>query len=100
MQEPTADDRAVLKAFGEQHGFEIHLQTGGYDTIMPLSGDATPLRLSPDGSDLSLEFRPTDFVQVNDAVNQQMVRQAMDWLAGEGHGAGADRSDLWAQAHR
>ena len=100
MQAPTADDRAVLKAFGEQHGFEIHLQTGGYDTIMPLSGEATPLRLSPDGSDLSLEFRPTDFVQVNDAVNQQMVRQAMDWLAGEGRGAGADRSDLWAQAHR
>ncbi len=81
MQEPTADDRAVLKAFGEQHGFEIHLQTGGYDTIKPLSGEATALRLSPDGSDLSLEFRPTDFIQVNDAVNQQMVRQALAWLA-------------------
>ena len=80
MQEPTADDRAVLQAFGEQHGFEIHLQTGGYDTIKPLSGEATPLRLSPDGSDLSLEFRPTDFVQVNDGVNQQMVRQALAWL--------------------
>jgi 23S rRNA (uracil1939-C5)-methyltransferase len=83
MQEPTAGDRAVLKAFGEQHGFEIHLQTGGYDTIQPLDPPATALAISPDGSDLRLAFRPTDFIQVNDSVNRQMVRQALSWLAGE-----------------
>lgn len=82
MQEPTAADREVLRAFGEQHGFEIHLQTGGYDTIKPLAG-STPLVLSPDGSELKLTFLPTDFVQVNDSVNQQMVRQALAWLAGK-----------------
>ena len=81
MQEPTAADREILRAFGEQHGFEIHLQTGGLDTIKPLAG-ATPLTLSPDGTDLRLTFLPSDFVQVNDAVNQEMVMQALDWLAG------------------
>ena len=82
MQEPTSEDREILRAFGAQHGFEIYLQTGGLDTLKPLAG-ATPLTLSPDGSELSLTFRPTDFVQVNDSVNQQMVRQALSWLAGE-----------------
>jgi len=80
MQAPTDADRAVLREFGRAHGFEIHLQTGGYDTIQPLDPPATTLAISPDGSDLRLAFRPTDFVQVNDAVNQQMVRQALDWL--------------------
>ncbi|MGQ0586483.1 MAG: 23S rRNA (uracil(1939)-C(5))-methyltransferase RlmD [Gammaproteobacteria bacterium] len=81
MQAPTEADRAVLREFGRAHGFEIHLQTGGYDTIQPLDPPATPLALSPDGSDLALTFLPTDFIQVNDAVNQQMVRQALGWLA-------------------
>ena len=82
MKEPTPADLDVLREFGAQHGFEIYLQTGGYDTIKPLAG-STPLTLSPDGSDLKLTFLPSDFVQVNDWVNQQMVRQALDWLAGE-----------------
>jgi len=99
MKEPTPVDLDVLRAFGEQHAFEIHLQTGGLDTIRPLAG-ATPLTLSPDGSDLRLTFLPSDFVQVNDAVNQQMVRQALDWLGLAGAAAGPGRSDLWAQAHR
>jgi 23S rRNA (uracil1939-C5)-methyltransferase len=82
MQAPTDADRAVLREFGRAHGFEVHLQPGGYDTIAPLDPPATELAISPDGSDLRLAFRPTDFIQVNDAVNQQMVRQALDWLAG------------------
>jgi len=80
MQPPTEVDRAVLREFGRKHGFEIHLQGGGYDTIEPLDPPATPLAISPDGSELKLAFRPTDFIQVNDSVNQQMVRQAIAWL--------------------
>ncbi|MFX8601249.1 23S rRNA (uracil(1939)-C(5))-methyltransferase, partial [Acinetobacter baumannii] len=66
-------------AFGRQHGFDFYLQRGGLDTIRPI-GEAPPLRYSPDGSDLALEFGPVDFVQVNLAVSQKMVRQALDWL--------------------
>lgn len=80
MQPPSQNDLAVLREFGAQHGFEIYLQTGGMETVKPLSGKAAELTLSPDGSALSLSFRPTNFVQVNDAVNQQMVRQALAWL--------------------
>lgn len=82
MQPPTEADRTVLRELGRAHGFEIHLQTGGYDTIAPLDPPATTLAMSPDGSALKLAFRATDFIQVNDAVNRQMVRQALAWLAG------------------
>jgi 23S rRNA (uracil1939-C5)-methyltransferase len=81
MQQPTADDLAVLRAFGAEHGFDIFLQPGGLDTIRPLDAPARELAMSPDGSDLRLVFQPIDFVQVNGAVNQRMVRQALAWLA-------------------
>lgn len=80
MQPPTAADRAVLERFGREHGFDIYLQTGGLDTIAPLLPEAPELSISPDGSPLALVFRPADFIQVNDAVNRRMVKQALDWL--------------------
>jgi 23S rRNA (uracil1939-C5)-methyltransferase len=89
MRPPTAEDLEVLRAFGREHGFDIHLQTGGLDTVKALDSSAPPLTLSPDGSALALAFRPTDFVQVNDAVNQQMVRQALAWLGLAGGAAAA-----------
>lgn len=82
MQPPTDADRQVLRELARAHGFEIHLQTGGYDTIAPLDPPATGLVISPDGSALKLGFKATDFIQVNDSVNRQMVRQALGWLAG------------------
>lgn len=80
MQAPTPADLEVLRALGRDHAFDIYLQTGGLDTVRPLEPAAPALTLSPDGSALALTFRPTDFVQVNDAVNQRMVRQALDWM--------------------
>ena len=81
LRPPTVEDRAILAEFGAQEGFEIHLQSGGLDTVEPLVPPASELHYSPDGSDLRIVFRPTDFIQINDAVNQAMVRQALDWLA-------------------
>lgn len=81
MQLPTPRDVLTLKAFGKKHGFDVYTQTAGLDTIKPLEPDAPALFITPDGSDLRLEFRPADFVQVNDAVNRKMVKQALEWLA-------------------
>lgn len=80
MQLPSENDLRVLREFGAAQGFEIYTQTGGMETVKPLSGKAADLTISPDGSALQLGFRPTDFVQVNDSVNRQMVRQALAWL--------------------
>lgn len=78
---PTVADRKILEDFGQQEGFEILLQTGGPETVYPLTPPASRLDYSPDGSDLRLGFRPLDFIQVNGVVNQRMVRQALDWLS-------------------
>jgi 23S rRNA (uracil1939-C5)-methyltransferase len=80
LQPPTDDDRARLTAFEVEHNCVFYLQDAGYDSVHPLNG-ASPLRYSPDGSGLELEFRPTDFIQVNATVAEAMVRQAVEWLA-------------------
>ncbi|MCC5826359.1 23S rRNA (uracil(1939)-C(5))-methyltransferase RlmD [Alkalimonas sp.] len=41
----------------------------------------TMLHYSLPSQQLMLRFQPDDFIQVNDAVNQQMVATALDWLA-------------------
>ncbi|VEA71885.1 23S rRNA (uracil(1939)-C(5))-methyltransferase RlmD [Serratia rubidaea] len=46
------------------------------EQLEKLCGDAPYYQV--DG--LRLDFSPRDFIQVNDAVNQQMVAQALEWL--------------------
>ena len=81
MQNPSEADRAALTAFAAEHDFEIFLQPKGLDTIASLNPPARGLRYSPDGSATRLAFEPADFIQVNGALSEAMVRQALDWLA-------------------
>lgn len=80
LDTPTPDDLLKLEAFGRAHDFEIFLQTGGLDSITPLVPPARGQSYSPDGSDLQLNFRPADFIQVNGPVAEKMVNQALGWL--------------------
>lgn len=80
MQNPSEQDREILAAFGAEHGFEILLQPAGLDSIVPLVPPRRELSYSPDGSDSKLGFLPADFIQVNGALSQAMVRQALEWL--------------------
>lgn len=81
LEAPSEGDCAQLAAFAQREGCEIYLQTGGPDSIRPLSGTAAPLEYSPDGSALRLRFEPCDFIQVNGAISQRTVNQALDWMA-------------------
>ena len=81
MQPPTADDLQRLAEFAQAEGCEIYLQSGGPKTVVPLTPPPRVLDYSPDGSDLRLRFEPTDFIQINSAVSQAIVRQALEWLA-------------------
>ena len=47
---------------------------------MPLTPGAVDLHYRLDDFDLKLEFGPTDFVQVNAAINQAMVARAIELL--------------------
>ncbi len=80
LTEPSERDRARLRAFGEQFQVQIHLQPGGLDSAVPLS-EAEPLVYRLPEFDLEFEFRPTDFVQVNAALNRKMIARAIDLLA-------------------
>jgi len=71
-------DEAALRAFCGTQGAQLWWQ-----------GANPPAPDEPDGAlgyalapwQLELAYRPGDFVQVNDVVNQAMIGQALEWLA-------------------
>lgn len=82
----TPADRAALAGFGDAHGFAVYTQSGGPETVAPLAGESAPLHYALPDFGLDLVFGPTDFVQVNAAMNRAMVAQAVDWLGDAGTG--------------
>ncbi len=77
----TEDDRAQLRAFGEQHGMQIHLQgngPGSPEVLWPVT--PAPLYYRLPEFDIAIQFRPTDFIQVNADLNAAMVYQALALL--------------------
>jgi 23S rRNA (uracil1939-C5)-methyltransferase len=73
-------DRDALIAFGQQHRIAILLQPGGPDSVTPLWPDTIALSFRIPASDIDIEFRPLDFIQVNAGMNQLMVARALDLL--------------------
>ena len=74
----SADDAAALERFGTRLGVQIHLQPGGLDTIRPLLADAPPLEYVVDEGRVTLEFGPSDFVQINRDMNLAMIDAAQE----------------------
>jgi 23S rRNA (uracil1939-C5)-methyltransferase len=81
LADPSAADVARLRGFAGAHGLELYLQTGGPGTVRPLDGDAVALEYALPRFGLTLAFAPTDFVQVNAAVNRALVGRVVDLLA-------------------
>ena len=75
----SAEDLAILRAFAAREGVSIWLQPGGPATAQPLDGDAR-LSYTLDEFDVTLPFHPTDFTQVNHAINAVLVRRALRLL--------------------
>ena len=75
-------DIAALRDFAKQHLLRIYLQTGGPDTVAPLEAgaDLEPLRYSLPEFAVTYDFAPTDFVQINAAINQAMVARVVALL--------------------
>jgi 23S rRNA (uracil1939-C5)-methyltransferase len=74
-------DEKLLRAFADRHDVVIYLQPKGPDTVYRFYPTPGP-RLSytlPEFA-LELDFRPTDFTQVNHAVNRVLVRRALRLL--------------------
>lgn len=85
LDEPSEADRQVLTAFGKAHDLRIYLQPAGLDSVYLLypQGESSALHYTLDDFGLTVEFEPFDFVQVNAAINRQMVALALDLLQGQ-----------------
>ena len=77
----TGYDEELLRRFADRHGVVFFLQPKGPDTVYrfyPVSGARLSYLLPEYG--LEFEFRPTDFTQVNHAVNRVLVRRTLSLL--------------------
>ena len=85
LQPLTAEDALLLTQFSRQQHIAIYLQSGGVDSITRLTPEDGEDRLyyqHPDYA-LRLGFHPSDFTQVNLAINRQMVPLAIELLCVE-----------------
>lgn len=81
LDPPSADDQDHLKRFADRHGIQLWLQPAGPDSaraFWPL--DAPSLFYALPEFQVRIAFGPTDFTQVNHAVNRLLVSRAMSLL--------------------
>lgn len=77
----TEHDAAQVRGFADQHGVQIWEQSKGPDTVRPFWPlDAPELSYSLPEFDLVMPFKPTEFTQVNAALNRSLVSRAMRLL--------------------
>ena len=77
MKPFSTDDLMLLKKFRDQHHLQIFLQSKGPDTVKPLESYDKPLSFTLCSHDLTYEFLPNDFIQVNRHMNEKMIAQAL-----------------------
>ena len=77
----TGDDAVLVRAFSERHRVQIWEQSKGPDTVRPFWPDIAP---EPSYSlpefGLVMPFKPTEFTQVNTAINRALVSRALRLL--------------------
>lgn len=76
LAEPSPADVEAFRAFGDRHGIDLYWQRGGPGTVAPLDR-ARPLRYRLPEFGLTMEFLPTDFVQINAGINAELVSTAL-----------------------
>lgn len=79
---PLAEaDEVLLRSFADTHRIQWWLQSKGPDTIVPFYPlDAPELAYTLPEFNLVMPFRPSEFTQVNTAVNPVLMRRAMQLL--------------------
>src|SRR5690606_15750323 len=73
LQPLDEPDLAALQAFAQRHRVAMFLQPGGVDSVHALwpAQPSLSFRLAP--WDITLGFRPLDFIQVNARLNEAMI---------------------------
>ena len=87
LKTPSEADLARLQRFGAAHRVRFYLQPAGLDSVRELESGGEPLRYAVARSAVELEFAPTDFIQVNGAVNEALIGRAIELLELDGASA-------------
>jgi 23S rRNA (uracil1939-C5)-methyltransferase len=81
LDPPSADDLLRLEEFGRARDVDVWLQPGGIESAQPLVAGTPPPHYGLPAFDLEFEFLPTDFIQVNAAMNEHAVARAVALLS-------------------
>jgi 23S rRNA (uracil1939-C5)-methyltransferase len=76
----TANDERALTDFADRHGVRLYLQPQGPATVQAFHPPARTLGYALADFAVRIEFQPTDFTQVNVAMNRMLVRRAIGLL--------------------
>jgi 23S rRNA (uracil1939-C5)-methyltransferase len=75
---PADEDR--LRTFADTHGVQFYLQTSGPETAVPFHPPTPRLAYALPEFGLVFPYSPTEFTQVNPAINRVLVRRAIALL--------------------
>ena len=73
-------DELELRSFAERHRVRIYLQASGPASVRPFHPPRSTLSYALPDFNLRFEFEPSDFTQVNGAINRVLVRRAIGLL--------------------
>ena len=77
----TPHDRDVLRQYAIDRDVHVYLQPGGPDTVQVLWPEKSVLSYTLGSESVVIEFQPTDFTQVNTAINEQMVARVLEMMS-------------------
>jgi len=76
----TPSDEREVRDFAQRNGVNIYLQASGPASIRPFHPRQPTLSYALPDFNLRFEFEPSDFTQVNGAINRVLVRRAVGLL--------------------
>lgn len=82
MIELSTEDQNKIVDFAQQHQLVVYLQPNKPDSIYCIwpNNNSPTLFYQLDEHEITLDFLPNDFTQVNADINQQMIKQALELL--------------------
>jgi 23S rRNA (uracil1939-C5)-methyltransferase len=82
MEPLSSEDEVKLSEFGKQFSIRIFLQSGGPDTVTLFypAGGTEFLTYTLPLQQMTYQFHPTDFTQINPSLNRLMVTKALELL--------------------
>lgn len=81
LEQLTAEDEQMIRSFADAQRVSVWLQAAGPETAQPFHPPgADTLHYTLPEFGVKVAFKPTDFTQVNHAINRVLVRRALGLL--------------------